>query len=67
MLATAVLGFTVKLAMSDALITRAPAITPKSGVLGAPQGIANPEAIFPIHAILFFLSFLINYYSTAAL
>jgi hypothetical protein len=56
-------GDTVKLAISEAFRSFAPT---GRAPPAAPQGIAKFAAIFPIHAILFFLSFLINYYPTAA-
>jgi hypothetical protein len=57
---------TVKLAISSAFKSFADTGALKSALAGAPQGIAKVAAIFPIHAILFFLSFLVNYYPTAA-
>ena len=57
---------TVKLAMAAAFKIYALTGLLKSALAGAPQGIAKSADISPIHAILFFLSFLVNYYPTAA-
>jgi hypothetical protein len=48
--------FTVKLAISAALISFAPCMWLKAGA-GAPHASAKAPLIVPIHAILFFLSF----------
>jgi hypothetical protein len=51
---------TVKLAISEALISFADTGLPKSARAGTPHGIAKEADIFPIHAILFFPFFLVN-------
>ena len=56
---------TVKLAISEAFKTFADTGLPKSVRAGLPQAIAMLVHSAPIHAILFFLSFLVNYYPTA--
>ena len=57
---------TVKLAISAALRSFAPCMRLKPR-LGVVHPISRLAAAFPMHAILFFLSFLVNYYPAAAL
>ncbi|USR81472.1 hypothetical protein EMB1_00001 [Bacteroides phage EMB1] len=66
MFASPVEGDIVKLAISEAFKSFADTGLPKSARAGAPQGIAKDAPIFPIHAILFFPFFLVNYYPIAA-
>ena len=66
MAASPVAGDIVKLDISEAFKSCADTGLPKATRAGAPQGIAKDAPIFPIHAILFFPFFLVNYYPTAA-
>ena len=66
MTASPVEADTVKLLISEAFRIFADTGLPRSDPGGTPHGTAKDAPIFPKHAILFFLSFLVNYYPTAA-